>query len=191
MSAHGRPHTPDDLDAVVRAAERLFEQAKVAVRARVAASSIDAEQAAAHGLAWLATTIEAMRQLSGWARRLSGDGRLGELEALIAVAGIAEYAQQVAGGIPMSQAETVRIAALGVPRSAIRAFEDAASGLIEAGTSQATQSKIAAQIALQPGATTFGDTGLDETLSQMREQMKRFGDTEVKPHAHQWHLENA
>lgn len=191
MSAHGRPHTPDDLDAVVRAAERLLEQAKVAVRARVAASSIDAEQAAAHGLAWLATTIEAMRQLSGWARRLSGDGRLGELEALIAVAGIAEYAQQVAGGIPMSQAETVRIAALGVPRSAIRAFEDAASGLIEAGTSQATQSKIAAQIALQPGATTFGDTGLDETLSQMREQMKRFGDTEVKPHAHQWHLENA
>ncbi|MBV1693845.1 MAG: acyl-CoA/acyl-ACP dehydrogenase, partial [Hyphomicrobiales bacterium] len=144
-----------------------------------------------HGLAWLATTIEAMRQLSGWARRLSGEGRLGELEGLIAVAGIAEYAQQVAGGIPMSQGETVRIAALGVPRAAIRAFEDQASGLIQAGTSQETLSKIAAQIALQPSATTFGDTGLDETLSQMREQMKRFGDTEVKPHAHQWHLENA
>jgi (2S)-methylsuccinyl-CoA dehydrogenase len=176
---------------VVRAAERLLEQAKAAVRARVAASSIDAEQAAAHGLAWLATTIEAMRQLSGWARRLSGDGRLGELEDLITVAGIAEYAQQVASGIPMSQGETVRIAALGVPRPAIRAFEDAASGLIEAGTSQATLSKITALIAAQPAATTFGDTGLDETLSEMREQMKRFGDTEVKPHAHQWHLENA
>jgi (2S)-methylsuccinyl-CoA dehydrogenase len=42
----------------------------------------------------------------------------------------------------------------------------------------------------QPAVTTFGDTGLDETLSEMRDQMRRFAEAEVLPHAHEWHLQN-
>ena len=33
-------------------------------------------QAAAHGLAWLATYVEALRQMLGWAKRLEAEGRL-------------------------------------------------------------------------------------------------------------------
>ena len=51
----------------VRAADKVLATAKVAVARRVAGSTFDAEQAAAHGFAWLATTVEALRQMHAWA----------------------------------------------------------------------------------------------------------------------------
>ena len=40
------------------------------------------------------------------------------------------------------------------------------------------------------GAATVGDTGLDDTLDAVREQMRRFAEDTVVPHAHDWHLNN-
>ena len=101
----------------VTAAERLLHHVKSAVRGKVgAAGKSNASQATAHGLAWFATYVEALRQMSGWATRLEEDGRLGEMERLLLAAAFGEYLAQMAGGIPMSQGETVRAAALGVPR---------------------------------------------------------------------------
>src|SRR5690606_10647372 len=37
---------------------------------------------------------------------------------------------------------------------------------------------------------TYGDSGLDELLTEMHEQMRRFSEAEVVPHAHEWHLKN-
>jgi (2S)-methylsuccinyl-CoA dehydrogenase len=180
-----------DCGAVVRAADIVLQQVKVAVRqTSAAAGKSDRAQASLHGLAWVATTVEALRQIHAWAERLQMAGRFGDLEHLILVAACGEYAAQLVGGIPMSQGETVRIAALGVTRADVRRFEDAVSHVIEGGCSDDVKSQIAAHIAAQPGATTFGDTGLDETLSEMREQMHRFGTAEVLPHAHHWHLKN-
>jgi (2S)-methylsuccinyl-CoA dehydrogenase len=176
----------------VSAAERLLHLARAGVRTSVeAAGGIDAAQAAAHGLAWLATYVESLRQMLGWASRLEAAQRLGEIERHITAVAFGEYCAQLAGGIPMSQNETVRLAALGVPRAEIRRFEDAVAAVIEHGCNEATRHRLADLIAAQPAATTFGDTGLDETLSQMREQMRRFAEAEVLPHAHAWHLNNA
>ncbi|HJU32853.1 MAG TPA: acyl-CoA dehydrogenase family protein, partial [Hyphomicrobiaceae bacterium] len=126
----------------------------------------------------------------GWVNRLEPEGRLGEMEGLIASAAFGEYLAQLAGGIPMSQGETVRLSALGVPRAEIRRFEEEVGDLIDAGTGDALKARLAEMIAAQPAVTTFGDTGLDDTLAQMREQMRRFCEAEVLPHAHQWHLAN-
>ena len=61
----------------VAAAERLLHLAKAGVRKAVdAAGGLDAAQAAAHGLAWLATYVEALRQMLGWAKRLEAEQRL-------------------------------------------------------------------------------------------------------------------
>ena len=181
----------DALAAVVAAADRLLGAAKIAVRERIAEmGGIDAAQAHAHGLAWLATTVEAMRQLAAWGRRLADEGRAGEMERLLAAAGVGEYAAQVASAIPMSQGESVRPAALGIARADIRRFEDGAERVIAIAASDRLKARLAALIAKQPGVTTFGDTGLDETLSAMREQMRRFAEVEVLPHAHGWHLKN-
>jgi (2S)-methylsuccinyl-CoA dehydrogenase len=126
----------------------------------------------------------------GWARRLEAAGRLGEMERLILTAAFGEYLAQIAGGIPMSQNETVRLSSLGVARGELVRFEEQVGDLIDAGTADSLKSKLAALIAAQPAVTTFGDTGLDETLSEMREQMRRFAQDQVLPHAHEWHLEN-
>ena len=177
-------------DAVV-AAERLLHLARSGVRKAVdTAGSLDAAQAAAHGLAWIATYVEALRQMLGWARRLEAGQRLTEVERLITTAAFGEYLAQLAGGIPMSQGETVRLSALGVPRSEIRRFEEQVGDLIDAGTDDGLKARLAQTIAAQPAVTTFGDTGLDETLSEMRDQMRRFAEAEVLPHAHEWHLKN-
>ena len=109
----------------VAAAERLLHLTRSGVRKAVeAAGDLDKAQAAAHGLAWLATYVEALRQMLGWAKRLEGEGRFGEMERLLASAAFGEYLAQIAGGIPMSQSETVRVAALGVTRAELRRFED-------------------------------------------------------------------
>ena len=189
------PATPElDLERcaeAVTAAERLLHLAKSGVRKAVdAAGSLDASQAAAHGLAWVATYVEALRQMLGWARRLESEQRMTEIERLITAAAFGEYLAQLAGGIPMSQCETVRLSALGVPRSEIRRFEEQVGGLIDGGTDDGLKARLAEMIAAQPAVTTFGDTGLDETLSEMRTQMRRFAEAEVLPHAHEWHLKN-
>ena len=182
--------SPDACRVVLTAAEKVLQLAKVAVARRVATNGIDAEQAAAHGYAWLATTVEALRQMHGWAVRMLAAGRFGEMEQLILTVAFGEYAAQIDGGIPMSQQETVRLSALGVSRADQRAFADAVMTAIDAGTSESVRARLMQLILDNPTATTFGDTGLDETLSEMREQMSRFGRDQVLPHAHGWHLRN-
>jgi (2S)-methylsuccinyl-CoA dehydrogenase len=176
----------------IAAAERLFHLARVGVKAALnGAGSADGAQAAMHGLAWLATYVAALRQLLGWARRLQADQRFGEIERLLLASAFAEYLAQIAGGIPMSQGETVRLSELGVPRSERHRFEDGAARLIEEGSAPALKARLARIIAEQPGVVSFGDTGLDETLNEMRRQMRRFVEAEVLPHAQKWHLKNA
>jgi (2S)-methylsuccinyl-CoA dehydrogenase len=180
------------LAALAAGGERLLQAARSGVAAQVAAAGgIDGAQHAAHGLAWLATYVEALRQLTRWARELAASGRLGECERLLAELGAGEYARQIAGGIAMSQGEIVRPGELGVPVPVLRRFEDEIEEHFAASNTASTRARLAALIAADPNATTFGDTGLDETHSAMREQMRRFVKEEVLPHAHGWHLANA
>ncbi|MDX2259047.1 MAG: acyl-CoA dehydrogenase family protein, partial [Hyphomicrobiaceae bacterium] len=178
--------------AVVADAQKIVATARTGVRARIEAlGGIDAAQHVAHGFAWLATTAEGLAQMHAWASRLEGEGRFGEMERLILLVAFSEYASQIAGGIPMSQVETIRAHELGVPRRDLRAFEDASADVIAAGADEALRARLADLIALAQGATTYGDAGLDETHAEIHEQMRRFSLAEVVPHAHEWHLANA
>ncbi len=174
------------------AAERILAQAKSGVRALQAATTgPDAGQHALHGLAWLATYVESLRQMLGWARRMEGEGRFGEIEAMLLDAAFSEYLAQIAGGIPMSQGEYVRMSQLGISASDAAGFvTGAVADLIETGLDDAKKARLASIISNQPGVTTFGDTGLDETHAAMREEMRRFAEERVLPDAHAWHLDN-
>ena len=194
MALTNHEHAEGQLEhrGVIEAAGKLLLIAKSAVAKKVeAAGGMDQAQHVAHGFAWLATTIEAMRQLDAWAKRLSADARFGEIEQLILGIGIGEYAAQIAGGIAMSQIETIRLAELGVPTAEVRRFEDVAANVIAHGTSDANKARLAELIAANPEALTFGDSGLDETHASIQQEMSRFSRAEVAPHAHQWHLQNA
>jgi (2S)-methylsuccinyl-CoA dehydrogenase len=177
----------------VGAAQRLLAQARAHVAALDAKQDLglDAAQATAHALAWLATYVEALRQMSAWAERLASARRFGELEQLLLSAAFGEYLAQIAGGIPMSQGETARLRTLGVSRREAERFADDVGALVDSGTGEALKARLAELIAVQPGALTYGDCGLDDTLDDMRRQMRRFAEAEILPHAQAWHLANA
>jgi (2S)-methylsuccinyl-CoA dehydrogenase len=178
-------------ERAVASADKVLQAAKTGVGAKVAeAGGIDNAQHQAHGLAWLATAVEGLRQMHVWGARLSGEGRFGEFEQLILAAAFAEYLAQISGGIPMSQLEFVRPEALGVPRADVRRFEDEVADMIAVGSTQDIKKRLADLIAAQPNAATFGDSGLDETHAAIHDQMRKFSEAEVVPHAHEWHLKN-
>ncbi|MGZ5836033.1 MAG: acyl-CoA dehydrogenase family protein, partial [Xanthobacteraceae bacterium] len=58
------------MEALLADATRKL-QARVTVAGRTAGQLFDREQRATHGLAWLATYVEAIRQLAAYAERLS------------------------------------------------------------------------------------------------------------------------
>ena len=186
----------DDLlpacSAALAAAQDFLGQARGAVgeRAirdgRVDGDAMEAEQFAAHGLAWSATYVEALGQMLGWAERLDGAGRLGDLERLILQAAFGEYLNQLAGGIAISQTEIVRPSDMGIAPKSVQAFRDGpARPLMEAGNTDAARMAIAAVI----GDGQTPAAGLDdETLDMVRDQFRRFTDERIAPHAHDWHL---
>lgn len=182
-------------DEAESAATALLTEASAAVRARVAqngkisSAALDREQHAAHGLAWLATYAEIVRQLNAYAKHMTEAGRFGETERLLTVIGLGEILAQIFGGIPMNQTEIVRLGALGVSDEKIEHRKSAAvKALIAEGTAPETRAKLAAFIGKTDGIV--GDDGLDETLNAMRTEMRRFANDEVLPHAHGWHLKN-
>ena len=63
--------------------------------------------------------------------------------------------------------------------------------LIEAGATEDGRARLAELIAEHPGATTFGDPGMDDTHIAMREEMRKFAEEQVLPFAHEWHLGNS
>jgi (2S)-methylsuccinyl-CoA dehydrogenase len=183
--------------AATAAADALLADATLAVRQRVAPDGrvsgdlIDREQRAAHGLAWLATYAEAIRQLAAYAERMDAAGRFGEIEALLVRIGLGEYFAQVLGGIPMSQGEFVRPADLGVTLQQVgERITPAVEDLIATGNTAENRARLAELMRAHHGATV-GDCGLDETLEAIRDEMRKFADSEVAPHAHGWHLANS
>jgi (2S)-methylsuccinyl-CoA dehydrogenase len=180
-----------DVSALVAEATRQV-RARVAPEGRVSAERLEAEQHAAHGLAWLATYAEGIRQLAAYAARMRGEGRFGETEELLVRIGLGEYLDQVFGGIAMSQGEMVRLSALGVPaRDAAPFRTEAVESLIVEGNTPENRARLVALMREAQAAATFGDPGLDDTLEAIRTEMRRFGEAEVAPHAHEWHLQNA
>ena len=116
------------LDDAAKAATTLRDRAIEAVSAKVSSggkldnAALEREQRAAHGLAWVATYVEALTQIASYAKRMQDEGRFGEMESLLVQIGAAEYAAQLAGGVMMSQGEMARLYELGVKESDQAAF---------------------------------------------------------------------
>ncbi|MGA3138239.1 MAG: acyl-CoA dehydrogenase family protein, partial [Xanthobacteraceae bacterium] len=176
--------------------ESLFVDARRAVAGRIAdggsaGRALDREQRAAHGLAWLATYVEALRQMHALAERLTNAGQFGETEELLVRIGCGEYLAQIAGGIPMSQGEIVRLSDLGLSAAAVAARIDSTiEQLIAEGNTARHRARL---VELMRGGrrATVGACGLDDTLESVRDEMRKFADDRVVPYAHDWHRRNS
>ena len=177
------------VDAAVASVDAALAQVKAVVKARVATgerisnSALEAEQHAAHGLAWAATYAESLREMADWARRTTAEGRFGEMERTILQIAFGEYLAQLRGGLPMSQGEMMRLSEFGVALEG-----DAVEALIATGNTDANRKRLVQLMVERNTASTFGDCGLDEEYEMIREQFRRFADDKVVPYAHEWHL---
>lgn len=169
--------------AALAAATRYRDAAKSALTARLQGRSMDEEQRAAHGFAWVATSVAALEAVTGW---LESNGGGAGLDRQVATLAFAETLGQLTGGLPMGQNELFRPGDLGLGDAA-RNLAIECAWFLEADHA-VTRMAVAQAVAAGQGVSeTLHDTELDA----VREQFRRFTQAEILPHAHAWHLANA
>jgi len=187
--------TVDRARAALAAFHRFGTAAREALALRVGSdgridpAKLDVEQRAAHGLAWIATTIAALDALAAWAHGLVERGEWTDAEALVLDIAYGEYAAHLIGGLPMSANEFVRPAQLGLQDAAAAlAADPAVAAFVRAADDPRSRAALVAHVR-EGGriAETLGDA----TIDAIRDQYRRFTAERITPHAHRWHLDNA
>ncbi|HEV2549193.1 MAG TPA: acyl-CoA dehydrogenase family protein [Stellaceae bacterium] len=193
---------PDLLRLTARAlaaAEGLLSATKRRLVAAVApggaidSARLEARQFAAHGYAWMATYVEALRQTQRWAERLEAAGKLRELEALMVQMAFGEYLSQLASGIALSQGEVVRPRDLDLSGEDVHHFAamPEVATLMADGNTEAVRQRLAQLLSEALDGGDFGAVALgDEALDMVRDQFRRFGAERVAPFAHDWHMKD-
>jgi (2S)-methylsuccinyl-CoA dehydrogenase len=186
----------DDLQPAIRALEELYNRALTRVRAhvleagRISSRLLDKHQLAAHALAYLATEIEAARQLVAWSERLDSAGRATELERRIAGSYVGELCRSLVGGVDLGACESISLGEMWLER------DDVAACLTQprvlAITERYASGDAVCEVAEQAQAAgSFGDWGLDDdTLEAIRSEFRRFAEQEVVPIAQQVHRQD-
>jgi (2S)-methylsuccinyl-CoA dehydrogenase len=174
------------------AAESVFAAAREKLAARVAPDGaveperFETNQFAGHALAWVAASLEGLRQIRNWALGLDEVAALGAAEMLILEIAFGEYLAQLAGGIPMAQGELARPQDLGLEESDIARLRVGEAGALAAALPQA-RAQLGALLA-ESGEAGFGRIGLDDaTLEMIRDQIRRLAERAMTPFAQDWH----
>jgi (2S)-methylsuccinyl-CoA dehydrogenase len=192
-----------DLKATLRQAaldaEAYFNDLRRSVALRVAPGGkvdrrkIDEEQRATHGLAWVLTYVETLKETANWADRIDAEGRFGEIEQLLTQILFGEYLYQLGGGLPMTQLEIVRPSDMTQDAAVLQKLATPAILKLIAQGNTAASRMAAAKIIrgfLESQKATVEYTGLEATFEEIREQFRAFGKEVVEPFAHEWHLKD-
>jgi len=181
----------------VAAAEALLARAKALITVqvtdndRISGRLIEENQTATHGFAWLATYVESLRQMQGWAERMSADGTFNEMNQLIHQIAFGEYLWQMYGGIPMNQGEILRPQDIGLSQEDQAVLMTPAVQLLtQNGNTQVARTRLVELMQEGQAEAMFGTSGLDEELEMIREQFFRYSKEKVEPFAHEWHLKD-
>lgn len=175
------------MQQVIEAIEGLYQRAHDNVRGlvseggRISAKKLNDKQLAAHAVAYLATELEACRQLASWAERIGGD-----YEARVARAYVGEVARSVAGGIDLGPCESIGLGELGVTEADLR--ETVRRPHVVAFCAEHASGEVYLELAAHARDHRFPNPGLDdEILEEVRSQFSRFVDAEVIPRAQDIH----
>ena len=163
----------------------------VLVDGKVSKEVLNQEQHAAHGLAWIATYKETLREMLSWATNLESENRFTEYEKLILQFIFSEYLCQIKTGIPMSQLEVIRPKDLGLKNGLFNEIDNNSfNDLILNGNEPKDRLELANIIRESVSSNNFGSLGIDETSSMIRDQFNKFVEEHVTPYAHEWHLKD-
>lgn len=193
QSAPPRTRRGDDLSPAIVALSELYQRAQKRVLGhvleakRISSRLLDRHQLAAHALAYLATELEAARQLADWSVRVQLDGTGGDLERRIAGCYIGELCRSLVGGIELGPCESIALSQMWLETEDVQAtlLSTAVQALCEqyaSGDAVCTLARISAE------QSSFGSPGLgDETLIAISQEFRRFSDREVIPIAQDIH----
>ncbi len=148
-------------------------------------------QSKLHGLAWTATYVEALKQMSIWAEQLSKKGTFGKTERIILTLSFNEYLNQIFGGIMMSQNELFRPADLDHKKEALEKLncEEVYFFKDEVDVDQLRAELIT--LIVQNESTSFiGNDGLGQDQNIIRQEFNKFAKEKIEPFAHEWHLKD-
>ena len=163
----------------------------VLVDGKISKELLNQEQHAAHGLAWIATYKETLREMLSWATNLESENRFTEYEKLILQFIFSEYLCQIKTGIPMSQLEVIRPKDLGLKNGLFNEIDNNSfNDLILNGNEPKDRLELANIIRESVSSNNFGSLGIDETSSMIRDQFNKFVEEHVAPYAHEWHLKD-
>jgi (2S)-methylsuccinyl-CoA dehydrogenase len=184
--------TDINLTSAVAAIEELYRRAlprvisHVSEGGKISAKHLDAHQLAAHALAYLATELEAARQLTEWSTRVQTADPNAKLEPKIAAAYVGELLRELSAGVNLGPCESIGPADLWLePRDIAETICHPNLQPLATGASGAALCEIA-RIARETGS--FGAWGLDdETLDTIRTEFRKFTDNEVVPLAQDVH----
>ncbi len=197
MTGTTTPGAPslDELEPAVEAVAELYRRALSSVLARVvdpdkgrvSGRLLEDNQLGAHALAYLATELEAARQLVAWARRVDTDGSGGELERRIAAAYVGELVRELPGGVNLGACESLGLGEMGLTQDDV-ASTVAAPALQQLAARCASGDAVCALARLAHEQGSFGALGLgDETLEAIQSEFRKFAQREVDPIAQNVH----
>ena len=156
------------------------------------APALERHQFIAHGYAWVATYLEAVKQLTNWSKQLQVQGSFTELEQAIFKVGTGAYLQQLLHGIAMSQDEVIRPGDFPAPAILAELMADASIvALIKDGNTNENRLRIVELVADAEQTGEFGEPALGKTLTMVSEQFRRFTDEEISRRANDWHRQDS
>lgn len=170
------------ISSALESARDYRSNALAALKMRLGNKSIDSEQRAAHGFAWVATSVAALEAVHAWS---AGTGHSNPVDVLLTELAFAETIAQLVGGLPMGQNEIFRPADLGLDAAADRLRENAKELLT--GDHAGRRAALADELA---SGNWPSEIFHDSDLDTIRHQFRKFTEAEIIPHAHRWHLAN-
>jgi (2S)-methylsuccinyl-CoA dehydrogenase len=175
------------MQQVIKAIEGIYQRAHDHVKGlvsegdRISAKKLNQHQLAAHAVAYLATELEACRQMASWSERVGGD-----YEGKVARAYVGEVARSIVGGVDLGACENIALGELGITTADL--LETILRPEIVAFSTEHASGKIYLELATHARDHGFPNPGFhDEMLDEIRAQFSKFVDAEVIPRAQDIH----
>ena len=178
---------------IIKGLENIFEKIKKELITKKELSQDnfkvweEKNQHLVHGFAWIATYIEALRQINKWGIELTNKNKLNEFEQLILDISFIEYISQILNGIPMSQTEFIKITDF---ESINKNDELKISENFNFSNINELKERLVKIAINNDNIITLENTGLETEYEQIREQFQKFNSLNVCNNSNKWHLED-
>ena len=177
---------------VVLRLDEYLEKLKAIIKSNLSKTKDKNEhQSKLHGLAWVATYVESLKQMSIWADRLLKNGSFSKTERIILILSFNEYLNQIFGGIIMSQNEIIRPIDLDYQKMALETLNcNEVTFFTDEVDADHLRSELIDLIIKDETTSFIGNDGLNEDQRMIRQEFHKFSKDKIEPFAHEWHLKD-